>query len=177
MTGVCLMLLDEGLDTGPLISVIETPIADDETGGTLTARLSHLGAILLADALPDFMRGALHPAPQMSAGATHAALISVDEARLDPDRPAWDLERHVRAFDPRPGAWVLVEGDRLKIKAATVVDAGPDRGVIAGQDGVPVMGTDEGALRLDLVQPAGKRLQGGRAWLNGRRGQTAHVGR
>jgi len=177
MTGVCLMLLDEGLDTGPLISVIETPISDDETGGTLTARLSHLGAVLLADTLPDFMTGALHPAPQISAGATNAGRITVDEARLDPDEPADGLERSVRAFNPRPGAWIMVDDDRVKIHAASTFAESPLPGVIEGRDGFPILGTAEGGLRLDMIQPAGKRLQTGTAWLNGRRGRPAHLDR
>lgn len=177
VTGVCLMVLDEGLDTGPLVSVVETPIADDETGGSLGARLSHLGAGLLADALPGFMIGDLQPAPQIATGATHAPKLTVAEAELDPHRGAGELERAVRAFDPRPGAWLLVEGRRMKVKAASLADDGPELGVIAGRDGAPVLGTVDGGLRLEKVQPAGKRVQTGAEWLNGRRGEPAHAGR
>ncbi len=176
MTGVSLMYLDEGLDTGPIISVIETPIADDETGGTLTARLSHLGAVLLSDTLPGFIAGSLQPAAQISAGATYAARLSSEEARLDHATTAADLERRVRAFNPRPSAWLTVDGDRLKVLAASVVSASPAAGMIEGVDGHPVLGTADGGLRLDVVQPAGKGAQSGRAWLNGRRGAPAAAG-
>jgi len=176
-TGVSLMHLDEGLDTGPIISVIETPIADDETGGTLTARLSHIGAMLLSETLPGFMAGLRQPAPQISAGATYAARLHPDEAALDPERPATDLERQVRAFNPRPGAWLTVEGDRLKVLAAAIVTAEPPPGAIEGIDGAPVLGTTAGGLRLDVVQPAGKGPQSGSAWLNGRRGAATAVDR
>ena len=176
MTGVSLMYLDEGLDTGPIISVIETPIADDETGGTLTARLSHLGAVLLSDTLPGFIAGSLQPAAQISAGATYAARLSSEEARLDHATTAADLERRVRAFNPRPSAWLTVDGDRLKVLAAYVVSASPAAGMIEGVDGHPVLGTADGGLRLDVVQPAGKGAQSGRAWLNGRRGAPAAAG-
>lgn len=177
LTGVSLMHLDEGLDTGPIISVIETPIAEDETGGTLTARLSHLGANLLSDSLPSFMAGALQPAAQISAGATFAARLRPDEAHLDHERPAPVLERQVRAFNPRPGAWLTADGDRLKVLAATVVPLAPAAGSIEGVDGTPVLGTSDGGLRLDVVQPAGKGVQPGSAWLNGRRGAPAAAGR
>lgn len=177
MTGVSLMQLDEGLDTGPIISVIETPVADDETGGTLTARLSHLGAGLLAEALPGFMTGALQPAAQISAGATFAARLRPDEAHLDHVRPAAHLERQVRAFNPRPGAWLTTDGERMKVLAATVVAPAPAAGAIEAIDGEPVLGTPDGGLRLDIVQPAGKSVQSGRAWMNGRRGAPAKAGR
>lgn len=177
ITGVSLMLIDEGLDTGPIISVIETPIADDETGGTLTARLSHLGATLLSETLPGFMAGALQPAAQISTGATFAARLRPDDAHLDHDRPAEVLERQVRAFNPRPGAWLTADGDRLKVLAATVVPLAPAPAAIEGIDGEPVLGTSDEGLRLDLVQPAGKGVQSGRAWLNGRRGAPAAAGR
>jgi methionyl-tRNA formyltransferase len=176
MTGVSLMLLDEGLDTGPIISVIETPIAEDETGGTLTARLSHLGATLLSESLPSFMSGSLQPAAQISAGATFAARLRADEAHLDHDRPARVLEQQVRAFNPRPGAWLTADGARLKVLAATVVPLAPAAGTIEGVDGEPVLGTTDEGLRLDLVQPAGRGVQPGRAWLNGRRGAPAAAG-
>jgi methionyl-tRNA formyltransferase len=176
MTGVSLMHLDEGLDTGPIISVIETPIADDETGGTLTARLSHLGAVLLSDTLPGFMAGSLQPAAQISAGATYAARLRPEEAQLDHGKAATALERLVRAFNPRPSAWLTVDGDRLKVLASSVVSSGPAAGIIEGVDGHPVLGTADGGLRLDVVQPAGKGAQPGTAWLNGRRGAPAAAG-
>lgn len=176
-TGVSLMHLDEGLDTGPIISVVETPIADDETGGTLTARLSHLGADLLSESLPSFMAGALQPAAQISTGATFAARLRPEEAHLDHGRSASELERQVRAFNPRPGAWLTADGDRLKVLSATVVPLAPAAGSIEGVDGEPVLGTGDGGLRLDVIQPAGKSPQSGRAWLNGRRGAPAAAGR
>ncbi len=175
-TGVSLMKLEEGLDTGPVISALETPIAGDETGGTLAARLSHLGAVLLADALPGFMSGELHPAPQISAGATYAARLHPEEAELDWRQPAADLALRVRAFNPRPGAWVMAGGERLKVLAGEATSAMVDPGWIVARDGEAVLGTGSEGLVLVRVQPPGKRPQLGRDWMNGRRGAPLRVG-
>lgn len=175
VTGVSLMHLDEGLDTGPIISVVETEITDDETGGTLTARLSFLGANLVSDILPPFLAGALHPADQISTGATYAARLHADEGRLTPGLPAIDLERMVRAFNPRPGAWLMVDGTRTKVLAAAIREDDVPQSKIEDLGGAPVLGTASGALELVSVQPAGKRALTGRDWLNGRRGAPARV--
>ena len=84
MTGVSLMVLDEGVDTGPVMAVIESAIQDDETGGSLTARLSHLGADLLSGALPEYLVGDRDPAPPIEAGASHARRLTTTEAAIDP---------------------------------------------------------------------------------------------
>lgn len=175
--GVSLMYLDEGMDTGPIISAIETPIANDETGGTLTARLSYLGAGLLDDALAPFMAGSLHPAAQMSAGATHAARLTTEEARLDPHRGAVELERQVRAFNPRPGAWFQTENTRIKVLQASLGPSASslDPGVVAEEEGAVLLGTAIGSLALGIVQPQGKRPLPARAWMNGRRGEPARL--
>jgi len=174
-TGVTLMWLDEEMDTGPIIGAIETPIADDETGGSLTGRLSHLGAVLLADALPDFVAGSRHPADQIETGATHAAMLSRDEGRLDATLPADVLDRIVRALWPRPGAWVSAEGLRLKVLDSATTDDPTTLGMIAAVNGMPVLGTPEGGLALIQVQPEGGRPVAGPDWMNGRRGAAARV--
>ncbi len=174
-TGVSLMQLDEGMDTGPVISAIETPIAEDETGGTLAARLSHLGALLLADALPGFMSGSLHPAAQISAGATYAARLHPEEAELDWRRPAADLAQRVRAFNPRPGAWLMAGGERFKVLAGEAVATAGEPGWIEAREGEAVLGTGDGGLVLVRLQPPGKRPQLGRDWMNGRRGAPLQV--
>lgn len=174
-TGVSFMKLDEGMDTGPIISAIETPVADDETGGTLTARLSYLAGVLLADALPPFMSGALDPAPQISAAATYAARLHRDEGRLDPAQSALALGRKVRAFTPRPGAWVGIGGEPMKIWEAAPIDATVRSGRIELSGGHVVMGAGDGALRLGRVQPAGGRRVDAVAWMHGRRDEPIDV--
>lgn len=175
VTGVSLMALDEGMDTGPVVAVRETPIGGDETGGTLTARLSYLGAELLDDTFPGFVSGARVPAPQIEAAATHAPPLSVAEARVDLQQTAAAARRVVMAFNPRPGAWTMVDGQRLKIWRATVVEDDVAAGHIAARDGRPVLGFWDGALALDEVQPSGKRRMAGADWVRGRRGAGAVV--
>jgi methionyl-tRNA formyltransferase len=175
-TGVSLMLLDEGLDTGPVISVVETPIADDETGGSLTARLSYLGAMLVDDALPGFLAGRLEPASQIGAGATQAPRLTREEARLDGTWEAERAVRAVRAFHPRPGAWMSLEGDPIKIFGAAMgTDAIIEAGRVEALGGRPVLGVADGVVELTRVQPPGKGVLSGSDWLNGRRGRGGAV--
>jgi len=175
ITGVSLMALDEGMDTGPVIAVRETPIAQAETGGTLTARLSYLGAELLDDTFPGFVSGARVPAPQIDAAATHAAPLTVAEARVDLQQTAAAAQRVVMAFNPRPGAWTMVAEDRLKIWQASVSEEDVSVGHIEVRDGRPVLGFWDGALELVEVQPAGKRPMPGTDWARGRQGAGAIV--
>jgi len=169
-TGVTLMRLDEGLDTGPVLAAVETPIGPDETGGSLTGRLSYLGAMLIDDALPDFLSGNLEAAPQIRTGVTYARRLERSEGRIGPDDPAEDVERMVRAFNPRPGAWFGFEGTRIGVHRATIVEQAGPVGTIASVDGEAVLTLGEGAIRLDEIQPAGKARMAGSAWMNGRRG-------
>ncbi|HEX9855179.1 MAG TPA: methionyl-tRNA formyltransferase [Acidimicrobiia bacterium] len=174
-TGVSLMLLDEGVDTGPVISAIETPIADDETGGSLTARLSFLGAQILDDSLPDYAAGRLQPAPQMAAGASQAPLLTKDEARItlavSPDHAV----RMVRAFHPRPGAWIATEDGRVEIESAAISSENVASGVIEASQGRPVLGLTGGSIELSAVRPEGRTVQSGVDWMNGRRGRAARL--
>lgn len=169
-TGVSLMLINEGLDTGPVIAVVETPIADDETGGSLTGRLSYLGAMLVDDAMPEYLAGRLEPAPQLDAGASTAPMLDPGETRLDGNWPVDTAERAVRAFHPRPGAWVLIDGLRHKLLAVAPTEARVEAGSVEAVDGAAVAGFGHGSLELVTLQPEGKSPQAGSAWLNGRRG-------
>ncbi len=177
VTGVSFMLLDEGMDTGPIISAVETPVADDETGGSLTARLSYLGGELLSEALPDFMAGLLQPAAQISAAATYAARLHRDEGLLDPEDSTVELDRRIRAFRPRPGAWVNAAGERLKIWEARPAEGEMAPGRIEVRRHGVLMGTGDGALQLARVQPAGKRAMDALAWMHGRRDEPLDVDR
>ena len=168
-TGVTLMVLDDGIDTGPVIAVAETAVGPDETGGSLTARLAHLGADLLVATLPDYLAGNREPAPQIDAAATHAAPLTTAEARLDPGDDAETILRKVRAFNPRPGAWLSMGGERLKVWVASEIDIVVAQSGIVGADGLPVLGVAGGSIALEVVQAAGKRAVSGTAWLRGRR--------
>ncbi len=174
-TGVSLMLLDDGVDTGPVVAVVETPITDDETGGSLTGRLSYLGGMIVNDALPDYLAAQLEPAPQIDAGVTNAPLLDPNEARLDGSWGADAVDRAVRAFHPRPGAWVVIEGVRHKLLEVEHTDAFVEPGAFEEVDGEPAAGFVEGSLLLVTLQPAGRPVQSGSAWLNGRRGAGGKI--
>ncbi len=175
VTGVSLMLIDEGVDTGPVIAAHETAITDDETGGSLTGRLADLGAVLLGEVLHDFVNGNRMPAPQIEAGATRAPLLSTEDAHLDIEGEAFAEARKVRAFHPRPGAWISVDGTRLKIFAANPGDLGVDAGTMEVVEGLPVVGLASGTLTLLRLQPAGRGAMGGAEWAHGRRNEPGVV--
>lgn len=176
VTGVSLMVLDEGLDTGPVISVVETEIRDEENGGELTARLAYLGADLLSGTLPAFMSGKRDPAPQIDAGATYAPRLTTGEARLDPEDDVATTLRKVRAFNPRPGAWLEVAGDRLKVWAVSEGTVLVPGGRIVAEGRVPVLGVNGGSVVLEVVQPAGKTATDGASWWRGVREPALEVG-
>ncbi|MEN8239074.1 MAG: methionyl-tRNA formyltransferase [Actinomycetota bacterium] len=170
-TGVTLMKIDEGLDTGPILDEIATPIAPDETGGSLSARLAFLGAALVDRATPEYLNDRRRPVPQLSTGASRAAKLTKDSARL---RPSWDpsqAERSIRAFTPRPGAWIHTAVGDVKVHRAQPSTDEMDEGMIAVIGGNVLAGFSGGALELLVVQPPGKESQDARDWMNGRRGE------
>ena len=161
-TGVTIMAMERGLDTGPMLLAEAAPI-DGKTAGELTVELAALGARLIVDALARL--DDLPPVAQPDAGVTYAAKIDKAEARLDLTQPAVAVERAVRAFNPGPGAFVEVGGERLKFLAAEVVtDTGPPETVL---DRALTIACGEGAIRPTLVQRAGKPAMATAALLNG----------
>jgi len=151
-TGISIMQMDAGLDTGAVLLEKRIAIGTAETAGALHDRLAALGGAAIVEALA----GNFTPRPQPGDGITYAAKISPEEARLDWHRPAAELERAVRAFNPVPGAWTqLSNGERLKILAAEVSDAEGTPGAIL--DERMTIAAGEGALRPLLVQRQGKR--------------------
>ena len=170
VTGVTIMLMDEGLDTGPILSQRSIPIEPDDTGATLSLKLAHLGAELLLDTLPTYLSGTLQPRPQDDSQATYAPLLKKEHGRLDFARPAEELARQVRAFDPWPGTFMEWPGGMLKVlRAEAVSTSSPGAGVRLIYQGFPAVGTAEGILVLRQVQPAGKRPMAGDAFLRGAR--------
>jgi methionyl-tRNA formyltransferase len=168
-TGVCVMALDEGMDTGPVYRHLATPIGEHETAGELRARLVELGTPLLVETvalLPD-----LEPIPQ-AGEATHAAKLEVDQFRLDWTRSAAELDRVVRAGNPRPGAWTELDGQRIKVLRSVPGDPADGEPGDLSDDGVVMTG--DGGLRVLDVQPAGKGPMPVAAWLAGRRGAAVH---
>jgi methionyl-tRNA formyltransferase len=159
-TGITIMQMDEGLDTGPMLLRTAEPIRDDDTAATLHDRLAALGARLVVQALHDAAAGRLRPEPQPAAGATYAPKIDKAEAALDWRQPAAVLECRVRAFDPFPGASLVLGGETVKVWRAAVVDlAGAPGALLDAGAGRVVVGCGEGALELLQVQrPGGRRI-------------------
>jgi methionyl-tRNA formyltransferase len=152
-TGVCIMAIAKGLDTGDVFARVSTPIGPEETAGALRARLVDLGTELLLDTLPRL--ASITPEPQVGE-PTYADKLTADEFRLDWSRPADELRRVVKAGNPRPGAWTTVGGRRLKVLDATI-----------GADG---------DLEPVLVQPEGRAAMSYAAWRRGRQGKPYELG-
>jgi len=162
-TGACIMQMDSGLDTGPVLLCEALPIRDEDTAQTLHDRLAELGARLLVQALEGLARGALPALPQPDAGVTYAAKIDRAEARLDWSRPAVDVWRKVRAFNPHPGAVSRLGEVDVKIWRATPAAASgvPGEVLEAGALGI-VVACGEASLRIEELQRAGgRRLSSG----------------
>jgi methionyl-tRNA formyltransferase len=157
-TGVSIMRMEAGLDTGAVYSTRATPIAGDDTAGSLHDRLAQLGAHLLLDVLAQWP--AINPKPQDDTRATYAAKLTREEAGVDWTRPAIELARAVRAFNPWPMAWTLYGGEPLRVlKAAALnVPASQPPGTVlaAGFEGMDVA-TGAGVLRITVLQAAGGR--------------------
>jgi methionyl-tRNA formyltransferase len=163
-TGVTIMEMEEGLDTGPMLSMERLPILDTDTTGTLHDKLAAMGGRMIVEALHEMAKGRLAAVPQPEQGVTYAAKISKEEAKLDLQRPAAELARKVRAFNPFPGAAMqTVAGVTIKIWNAQAVDGKgrPGQVLAADAQGI-VVACGEGALRLtELQKPGGKRLAAG----------------
>lgn len=168
-TGVTIMRMDAGIDTGAILSQRAMAVLPNDTAGSLGERLAQDGAKLLVKILPDYFSGKIVPRSQDETHATYASLLTKEQGVLDYSLPADDLERQVRAFLPWPGAYTFFQGEMLKVLRSRVEKkpANPgERGVIAQ---FPAVGTADGWLVLDEVQPAGKRPMAGDIFLRGAR--------
>jgi len=174
-TGVSIMKLDRGLDTGPVIAVREIQIDADDTAGGVTARLAHIGADLLIDSINDYVAGRRVPAPQILGAGKLAPRLTTAEAQMAGSTEVGHAARMVRAFNPRPGAWMRVEGERLKVFTAETVGTAVPPGTLAFPSDLPVVGFAGGSLELVSVQPAGHKIMSGEAWGNGRRHAPATI--
>ncbi|HEY5613541.1 MAG TPA: methionyl-tRNA formyltransferase [Lysobacter sp.] len=171
-TGVCLMVMEKGLDTGPVLLSQKLQIGATETGGQLHDRLAVLGAQVLSDGL-GLLRAGIRPVPQPqpAAGVTYAKKLDKAEARLDWTRPAVELANKVRAFNPWPMADALLAGERLRVHGAIALDeahdAAPGTLLRAGRDGLDVA-CGQGVLRIRVLQREGGKAITAADYLNAR---------
>lgn len=174
-TGITIMLMDEGIDTGPVLSQRSIEILPTDTGGLLFEKLSVLGSELLLETLPRCLNGEIQPKPQPAEGATYAPMLKKEDGLLDFSRPAAELERKIRAFSPWPGAFMPWQGGLLKIHRAHVLIREKEReenrqtGQLVIVDGLPAVVTADNLLVFDELQPPGKNKMSGKAFLAGGR--------
>lgn len=167
-TGVCIMQMDAGLDTGPVLLQAETPIGPEDTAGALHDRLATLGAALLLDALRGIGEGTVSPVPQSAQGVTYAAKIEKSEARVDWTRSAREIDRQVRAFNPSPGAIARIRDTELKIWHAVLrSDSGTPGSILRIDAEGIVVACGAESLVLSELQRAGGRRLGAAALLRG----------
>ena len=180
LSGATTFVLDQGLDTGPVLGTLTETIHPTDTAGDLLARLSKAGAQLLVATMDALEQGGLQPVPQLVDGVSHAPKLSTADARIDWRRPGYVVDRHIRGCTPTPGAWTTFRGARLKVlpvrpdtptrrssatEAAT--DAAPGRVCVVDQ--AVVVRTGRADVRLGQVQPAGKPAMDAVAWARGAR--------
>jgi len=153
-TGICIMRMEEGLDTGPVLLLETTPIGPRETAAALHDRLAIRGGEMLVEALAMLADGTAQETPQSEDGVLYAAKIDKAEARIDWTRPATDLDAHIRGLSPFPGAWFEVRGERVKVLLAEPAPGDAPAGTVIDDAAIIACGT--GALRLLRLQRAGK---------------------
>ncbi len=156
-TGVSIMHMDQGLDTGPVYAQRRLSIGPDDDAGTLHDRLADIGAEALLAVLDDLAAGRARAVPQPAEGATYARKIDKAETWLDWTRPAEELERAVRAFRPAPGAATRLADEPLKVWRATRIERAGAPGSVIERQGALHVACGRGALSIEEVQPAGKR--------------------
>jgi methionyl-tRNA formyltransferase len=180
-TGVSIMLLDPGMDSGPILGQAVVPLPPDARAGPLTDELFRLGARLLVELLPGYAAGEVAPQPQDHSQATVTRLLKKEDGMVRWELPALVIERMTRAYDPWPGAYSSWQGQALRLLAASVHpewDGDDEPGTLLGRGpaGAPLVATGSGALELLELQPAGKRAMAGAAWFQGLRGDAGAFG-
>jgi methionyl-tRNA formyltransferase len=169
-TGVTIMQLDAGMDTGPILHQIRDHLEPEVTGGDLSEHLAELGAQALVETLALLEQGRLKPVPQDDTGATYAPKLTRENARIDWTKDAATIGRLIRGLDPRPGAWTELDGAELKLYSARAVDGHARGGEVMDTDGrLLIAAGGGGAVEVFEVQPAGKARMTADDWLRGAR--------
>ena len=167
-TGVTIMQMSAGVDSGPILHQIPHAVAPDITGGELSEHLAELGAQALIEALGLMEQGRAQPVPQDETRATHAPKLTRDVARIRWDRPAGEVVRVILALDPKPGAWTELDGREVKVFGARAADGRGAPGEVLAADGRLLLATGAGAAEVEEVQPAGKSRMPAADWIRGR---------
>lgn len=167
VTGITIMIMDPGVDTGPILNQGTEPIHPEDTPISLGGRLAELGSQLLIDTIPGYLDGTLKPQPQDGTNATYAPMLTKEDGRLDFSQPADALVRRVRAFVPWPGTFTLWQGEVLKVLEAHAVSVTARPGEALIHQGYPAIGCEDGILVLDTVQEAGRKPKPGNILLHG----------
>ncbi len=169
-TGITIMRMEAGLDTGPICLQAKEPIHADDSAGAVTERLAVLGATLMIDALGRLEAGTLNETLQDNGLASYAEKVTAEEARLDWSAGVASIERAARAFDPWPGAWTTWRGERLKVFRLRPTNGGDGApaGTVISVDPEPVVAAGDGLVVVDTVQPAGGERMSGSDWARGR---------
>lgn len=175
MTGITLIALDKGLDTGPVLTAQAVDIGTTESGGSLTARLSKIGARLISESLGGYMSGSIVPVAQTEDGATYAKKIGKEDRPLSPLDSVARAINQIRALAPVPSATLVVDGEVFKVLSAVPHDTSPIQGTWSIENGKLVVGLGDGGLELTLIQPPGRNPQPAGDWLRGARRETGSV--
>ena len=168
-TGVTIMQLDAGVDTGPILLQIADGLDPDVTGGDLSAHLAEMGAQALIETLALLEQGRLRPVSQDESRATYAPKLTREIARIDWTKDAASIARLIRGLDPRPGAWTELDGVEVKLFGARVADGRGHAGEMLAADGRLLIAAGNGAVEVFEVQPAGKARMTADDWLRGAR--------
>ncbi|QHE69760.1 Methionyl-tRNA formyltransferase [Rhodococcus sp. WAY2] len=169
MTGASAFRLEAGMDTGPVYGVVTERIRATDTAGDLLGRLADSGAVLLESVLDGLADGTITAVPQPGDGVSYAPKVTVEEARIRWDRTAVVIDRHVRSVTPAPGAWTTIGDVRVKVGPLTLTDDRLEPGEISVTKSEFLVGTSTVAVRLDRIQPQGKKQMSALDWARGAR--------
>jgi methionyl-tRNA formyltransferase len=166
-SGATIMKMDAGIDTGAVLTMEEYVISPEDTSTTLAANLSEIGARLLISTLPEYLSGKIQPVPQDESLASYAPMLKKGEGLLDFSTPAHFLVNKIRAYNPWPGAFTIWNGEFLKIHRGSAFAGSAKIGLRKVINGLPAVGTSDGWLVLEELQPAGRKAMSGKAFLQG----------
>jgi methionyl-tRNA formyltransferase len=175
MTGVTIFRIDEGLDTGPVLTAQAIDIEPGETAGQLTSRLAHLGARLMATVTRRYLAGEIEPVSQSDEGMTYAPKIEPGERVIQVSGKRKEEVNRVRALSPKPGATLIIDEETYQILQARASDHDPAPGTWVALSGMPVAGLADGGMELVAILPPGKKAMDGASWLRGIRRRSGMV--